>query len=90
MKTTIGLFIVLMLCLSSLHTVESNTREGIKIIATTPYCEGYKDGYKDGYCYDIYGCLKPTPPTCPLPSIGLTTYKHGYQAGYIKGYKDNH
>ena len=52
------------------------------------FCDGWDNGYKDGYCYrDLY-CLSPLAPLCPLPSMGQSTYKDGYNRGFLKGLSD--
>lgn len=52
------------------------------------FCEGFKQGYKDGYCYRIVNCLEPMTPMCPMPKMGETTYKHGYNRGFLRGMSD--
>lgn len=52
------------------------------------YCDGWEEGYKEGYCYQVDNCLEPLVPLCPLPLINESTYKHGYNRGFIKGKKD--
>ena len=54
----------------------------------TAFCAGYKKGYIAGYCYKVYGCLKPLTPLCPLPDLGETGYKDGYNRGFIDGLED--
>ena len=52
----------------------------------TEYCEGWDDGYEAGYCYNRgIGCIAPIPPICPVPKVGETEYKHGYNRGFVKG-----
>lgn len=71
-------------------TFMSNNLEKSKIdsepIVTSSYCDGWKEGYVSGYCYgSTYGCLKPLAPLCPLPRIGESSYKDGYNRGFIAG-----
>lgn len=49
------------------------------------FCEGYEAGYKRGYCYEIFGCLEPIPPNCPIPEIHESTYEDGYNRGFQDG-----
>ena len=52
------------------------------------YCEGFEEGYEAGYCYEVYGCIAPVPPVCPIPEPGFGTYKDGYNRGFKTGLKD--
>ena len=56
---------------------------------SSDFCDGWEEGYKEGYCYQIDNCLEPLVPLCPLPKVNESTYKHGYNRGFIKGRKDN-
>ena len=51
------------------------------------YCDGWKDGYEQGYCYGRNNCLKPLVPLCPIAKVGQTTYRDGYNRGFLKGKK---
>ena len=71
------LFILLMLVVLTSFTTEDK------------YCEGFQDGYKAGYCYEVVGCIEPTPPICPTPTVNCSTgYKCGYNRGFAKGKAD--
>jgi len=72
----------LMLLLAVLFTVSSFTPN-----TQTSYCDGFKEGYSEGYCFEIEICNPPIPPLCPIPDIGRTTYKDGYNKGFNLGYK---
>lgn len=56
---------------------------------TDNFCKGWEKGYIDGYCYRVEGCIKPILPLCPLPEIDETTYKDGYQRGFLEGRENN-
>jgi hypothetical protein len=54
-------------------------------VAYSDFCNGWNDGYKQGWCYGQDYCIPPIPPLCPVANIGETTYKHGYNRGFIAG-----
>jgi len=54
----------------------------------TDYSKGWKNGYKEGYCYGYYGCVAPVAPVSPVPRAGESSYKDGYNRGFVKGKKD--
>jgi hypothetical protein len=50
------------------------------------FCDGWEDGYVAGYCYrQIYGCIQPIVPICPIPRIGEDSYQDGYNGGFLAG-----
>ena len=57
-------------------------------IQTSWYCQGFKVGYCEGW-KEVKGqfAVCPVPPVCPVPEINKTKYKHGYNRGFIIGYK---
>ncbi|MDP2541550.1 hypothetical protein CSC81_10190 [Tenacibaculum discolor] len=59
------------------------------LIAQSNFDRGYEKGYKEGFCYQVYGCLSPIPPIPPLPNINErnTSFKDGYQRGFLDGNK---
>jgi len=52
------------------------------------YCAGFKLGYCEGW-KEVHGqfVVCPVAPVCPVPEINETEYKHGYNRGFILGYK---
>ena len=50
------------------------------------FCDGWKAGYEAGYCYNDYYCIPPIAPLCPLPHVGMNTYEHGYNRGFLLGF----
>ena len=52
------------------------------------FCQGWNAGYPEGYCYQVYGCVAPPTPVCPVPQPGFDQYKDGYNAGFVRGRKD--
>ena len=55
---------------------------------STAYCEGWNNGYKEGWCYEIYSCIEPIPPICPIPRVGFESYRDGYNRGFQQALKD--
>jgi hypothetical protein len=49
------------------------------------YCDGWADGYVAGYCYEVYGCVSPVVPVCPVPRANESGYKDGYNRGFSAG-----
>ncbi len=58
------------------------------IIYESDYCEGWKEGYQEGWCYQRQNCIAPIAPVCPIPLVGETTRKDGYNRGFSQGKKD--
>lgn len=60
-------------------------------LGQTQFSNGYQNGFKEGFCYQIYGCTTPIPPITPLPRINenYTSYKDGYQRGFLDGKNSN-
>lgn len=83
MKTKIVRSLLILASLMLLGIVTSAEKPPVKEVGD--YCDGYKEGYKNGYCYEIVGCIEPTPPLCPTPRVGESTYKHGYNRGFAEG-----
>lgn len=84
-----GLGIFLTLSLGSMKPLSENRDEQSKEYLSS-YCDGWSDGYAQGYCYnEDYGCIAPAAPLCPIPEVGRSTYKHGYNRGFKKGLRDN-
>ncbi len=62
----------------------------INYLSGDGFCEGFKEGYQQGWCYNQgMGCIPKIAPPCPIPNIGESTYKHGYNNGFARGYRDN-
>lgn len=53
--------------------------------ANGDFCEGFSDGYQEGYCDGNAYCVKPIPPICPIPNIGESTFRDGYNRGFKEG-----
>lgn len=51
------------------------------------FCEGFEQGWKDGYCQEDLFCIEPISPICPIPTVGLDQYRHGYSKGFKAGKK---
>ena len=50
------------------------------------YAQGWDVGYKAGWCYGQgYGCIEPIVPICPIPRIGESGFKAGYNRGFLSG-----
>lgn len=49
------------------------------------FCEGWESGFVAGYCYNVYGCVEPLVPLCPLPRVNESSYQDGYNRGFLAG-----
>lgn len=82
MKKLILVFVVVLssLCFYGFATKEHN------IDVKTEFCKGFDEGYCEGY-KDVKGqfVVCPVVPVCPVPEVGLDTYKGGYNAGFKAG-----
>jgi hypothetical protein len=52
------------------------------------FCRGWDRGYAEGWCYEIYGCVAPVPPVCPVPQAGFERYTDGYNRGFSQALED--
>ena len=57
------------------------------IIFMLSYCDGWKLGYERGYCYGDVNCITPIVPPCPVPKVNFTSYRDGYERGFVEGKK---
>ena len=57
-------------------------------IVQTDYCKGWDEGYCEGW-KDVKGqfAICPITPICPIPEIGLTRYRDGYNRAFKAGIK---
>jgi hypothetical protein len=79
------LILVSVLVLSSLCFLGFVPKEN-EIVYKTEFCQGFEDGYCEGY-KDVKGpfVVCPVPPVCPVPGVGIDTYKGGYNTGFKAG-----
>lgn len=78
------LFLFLFLLLS-INAFTEKTSSNIPC-GYSEYCDGWEAGWKDGYCYDSnIGCIPLIAPICPLPYVNKTSYKDGYNRGFLAG-----
>lgn len=84
MKKLNIILLVLFLSFSSFSDIKYSPTGVEKMY--TEYCDGYANGYVAGFLY-IKGDWHPAPllPPCPMQRIGETTYKHGYNRGFMDG-----
>ena len=57
-------------------------------ITEDSYCDGWDDGYCEGW-KDERGqfAICPLTPICPIPKVGLDSYRDGYNRGFKAGIK---
>lgn len=60
-----------------------------KKITFSDFSDGWKDGYVEGYRY-VKGKYAnvPNPPIAPLPKVNQSSYRDGYNAGFLRGQSD--
>lgn len=54
------------------------------------FCDCWKEGYVEGWCMEQIpgGCVSPVVTVCPVPPVGRSTCKDGYNLGVKKGSED--
>lgn len=49
------------------------------------FCDGFESGFKQGACDGKFGCIEPISPICPIPNIGESSFRDGYNRGFKNG-----
>lgn len=76
------------ICLAFLSAFSIKTSNHIEIesLLSNDYCDGWEDGYCEGW-RDIKGqfAICPITPICPIPEVGKSRYRDGYNRGFKAG-----
>mgnify|MGYP005851034959 CR=1 FL=1 len=81
LTTLISVFAVL-----TAFTTNNSKIPKIEVTVEGDYCDGWEEGYCEGW-KDVKGqyAICPITPICPLPEIGKSDYRSGYNRGFKAG-----
>ena len=88
MKTIKSLFLICLAMISLSFTYPQESVSNEEPIEYDQFCDGFEAGYKAGWCYEIFGCIEPITPLCPMPEINETSYKDGYNRGFLRALEE--